>query len=484
MKVLMLGWEFPPHISGGLGTACAGLTQALEKRDIHILFVVPRLFGGEQVTRTTFISASTIPIPSLRSFRETPLHPSPSATHKRKSRTTTTVEVESFLTAYPESTTLSEIRHLRQWNYSLLTERHNPLPDRLHRRHPPDATQDFNEPYAFSGGYGPNLLEEVDRYAEAVVAIARNNTFDVIHAHDWMTYRAGMEAGRVSGKPLIVHVHATEIDRSGMQSNPVIFEIEKQGMLGADKVVTVSQWTKDIVIRNYHVPEEQIEVVHNGIDPRDTTSLTGAPVWLSDTPIVTFLGRVTHQKGPMYFVEAARKVLERFPDTHFVVAGAGEQLPLMIERIAGLRLSNHFHFTGFLKGPEVDRIWAASSVYVMPSVSEPFGITPLEAVQAGVPVILSRQAGVGEVMPHAIKVDFWNTEAFAEAICNVLRFRSLANTLKQNGAEAIKHITWEKAASKLTTLYHELSIKQQKRKKPDSLFSSTPAKTVEHTPVL
>jgi glycogen synthase len=314
-------------------------------------------------------------------------------------------------------------------------------------------------PYRFSGAYGPDLLDEVKRYAQVGAAIAAENKFDVIHAHDWMTYLAGIAAKKVSGKPLVVHVHATEFDRSGECVDSKVWAIERQGMEEADRVITVSEWTRRVVINRYKIAAEKVEVVHNGIIPRKETSLsfTAPPV---GSHVVTFLGRITHQKGPLYFVEAARRVLDQIPDAHFVVAGAGDLLPLMIERIAQLRMSSRFHFTGFLKGKDIDRVWAMSKVYVMPSVSEPFGIAPLEAIQAGVPVIISNQSGVAEVMPHAIKVDFWNSQELASAICSVLKYKSLSNTLKKNSTEEIMRISWNNAAKKLNLLYHELTTEQ------------------------
>ncbi len=497
MKVLMLGWEFPPHISGGLGTACAGLTQALGKEHVNILFVIPKMHGGESSDSTNFINASAIPIRQKAIIAEEEnaslpkLHPENSRLTVRDIQAETqgshsVIEVPAFLTPYTTPSGPSGAG-LHQWNYSI--EYH--ATDRTVPANLPSKPANSNrtrmryvkEPFAFTGDYGRNLFTEVDRYSHVASEIARRHTFDLIHAHDWMTYKAAIAAKKASGKPLVVHVHATEIDRSGEHVNQEIFEIEKQGMMMADKVVTVSQWTKDIAIRYYHIPAEKIEVVHNGITPR---SLPEEPVLTPplDAPIVTFLGRITYQKGPLYFVEAARKVHERFPDVHFVVAGSGDQLPIMIERIAQLRLSSHFHFTGFLRGGSVDRVWAMSTVYVMPSVSEPFGIAPLEAIQAGVPTIVSKQAGVSEVLPHAIKVDFWNTEAFADAICNVLRFKSLANTLRKNGAEQIRTITWEKAAKKLITIYDELINKHEKRAEPGSVLPGTPAKKVARTAVL
>lgn len=505
MKVLMFGWEFPPHISGGLGTACAGLTHALERAAVDIIFTVPKLHGAEEAQRATFVNASAIPIPALpapilrnslqlrvtediRVAENKNMGNRPPWLQSPEGMRKVWVEVPAQLSPY---TSGSEVSHLHHWSYVIEHRKGGALPANLRTKAPGAALRQnqrikrgerIKETYAFSGVYGANLLEEVARYALAGAEIATRYSFDVIHAHDWMTYPAGIAAKRASGKPMVVHVHATEVDRSGTQVDARVFAIEKNGMALADKVVTVSHWTKKIAIERYGVHPDKIEVIHNGIAPRKETTrrLVAPPL---NAPIVTFLGRITHQKGPMFFVHAARKVHERFPDVHFVVAGSGDQLPAMLERVAQLRLSGHFHFTGFLRGDEVERVWAMSSVYVMPSVSEPFGIAPLEAIQAGVPVIMSRQAGVSEVMPHAIKVDFWDCEALAEAICTVLHYQSLANTLKANGASQVRQITWDSAAKKLTKLYDELSTKQKETEAPDVLLSGTPAQTAKHPAV-
>jgi glycosyltransferase involved in cell wall biosynthesis len=298
------------------------------------------------------------------------------------------------------------------------------------------------------------LLEEVARYSEVAGALARQHSFDVIHAHDWLTYQAGIAAKEASGKPLIVHVHATEIDRAATVDKRV-FAIECEGFEKADHIIAVSNWTKRILVSKYHIPEKKILVVHNGmIAKRLMPSLK--PTRISKQ-IVTFLGRITYQKGPHYFIEAARKVLSRLPNVHFVVAGSGDLLPAMIDRVAQLRLSSRIHFTGFLKANEVERIWTISDLYVMPSVSEPFGIAPLEAIQSGVPVIISKQSGVAEVMPHAIQVDFWNVDSLANAICSVLRHKSLAKTLRKKSRKSLRHITWDVAATRINTLYHEIA---------------------------
>ena len=495
----MFGWEFPPHISGGLGTACAGLTHALDKEQVEVLFVVPKLHGGEQADHTRFISASAIPtthkITSSKKSQTRPSKPSvqehagtiSNPSEASSSTSLTTIEVPCYLDPYSLTTPSETSFAIQHWNYSLKDQLASPAPTNLtaqdETQHVETRGEFIKKTYEFSGTYGANLREEVAHYAEVGAEIAQANDFDVIHAHDWMTYRAGIAASKVSGKPLIVHVHATEIDRSGSSVNTFVFEIEKEGMLLADKVVTVSKWTKKVAVEHYGIDESKIEVVHNGISPKEYSSLTKVAPPIGSR-IVTFLGRITHQKGPMFFVEAARKVHENFLDVHFVVAGSGDLLPKMIERIAQLKLSDNFHFTGFLRGEDIDRIWGMSTVYVMPSVSEPFGIAPLEAIQSGVPVILSKQAGVGEVMSHAIKVDFWNTDALAEAMCSVLRFKSLAETLKKNGAEEVRSITWDKAAKKLITLYHELTSKHEKPENNRPLLSGAPAEEAADIEIL
>jgi glycogen synthase len=476
MRVLMFGWEFPPHISGGLGTACHGLTNSLSQENIDVLFVVPKLHGGESADRTSFINASDVPIEREGSVERYVSKTAVDAeTRKelykviRKGERMQQIEVPSTLSPYRSPSFEKSSSEIEHWNYPIALEDRDTTPHRMTQLPDHGETTIVEErkekttttaSYKFSGSYGPNLLEEVRRYAQVGAEIASKFDFDVIHAHDWMTYLAGIAAKKISGKPLVVHVHATEYDRSGEHVDPQVRAIEQQGMAEADCVVTVSNWTKKITVTKYNIEEEKVQVVHNGIIPKIPTAKLFSPPPLG-SHIVTFLGRITHQKGPLYFVEAARKVLDQIPDAHFVVAGSGDLLPLMIERIAQLRMSSHFHFTGFLRGKDIDKVWSMSNVYVMPSVSEPFGIAPLEAIQAGVPVIISNQSGVAEVMPHAIKVDFWDTAELAAAICSVLRYKSLSHTLADNSAKEIEEITWNSAAKKLTQLYHGLTANQR-----------------------
>jgi glycogen synthase len=448
MKILMFGWEFPPHISGGLGTACYGLTQSLAKENTDILFVVPKADEHRPFNGLDVISASHVPVvlndgEALVSTATIPLTISQKTDPKIIS-----VIVPSELAPYFSLEDSMSDTNIEQWNYQLKEE---------------NIALDFTKRevkkgvYPFTGGYGPRLLQEVNRYAEVASEIARESEFDVIHAHDWLTYPAGMAARRISGKPLVVHVHATEFDRAGENVDERIYGIESDGMKQADRIIAVSQLTKNTIVTRYGIAADKVTVVHNGVTVRKSKTDSFKP--LAGSKVVTFLGRITHQKGPEYFVEAAQSVLKKFPNVHFVMAGSGDLLPKMIKKVATLKISANFHFTGFLNNTKVDQIWEVSNVFVMPSVSEPFGITPLEAMMAGVPVIISNQSGVAEVVQHAIKVDFWDTEALANAICNLLAHKSLSNTLKTKSKTEIKELTWDRAAKKINTIYHELATK-------------------------
>lgn len=436
IHILMFGWEFPPHISGGLGTACHGLTRALINQGVKIDFVVPTASGDEPLP---VVNASDIPLRRVREYAGEPLY---AEVIEGEEDLFTTIGVESAISPYTSVRHTETAHTILNWNYPLSQPAVSWVRENGHVK------------YRFSGGYGPNLLEEVQRYAEVAAEIARERDFDVIHAHDWLTFPAGMAAKRVSGKPLVVHVHATELDRGGERYNRNVFDIEREGMMSADTIIAVSNWTKRLLVSRYDIPESKITVVHNGSAARQHFDFKPIPRVARN--VVTFFGRVTYQKGPQYFVEAARKVLKKFPSTQFIVAGAGDLLPAMIEYVAQLRLSSKFHFTGFLRGEQIDQIWSVTNVYVMPSVSEPFGIAPLEAIQSGVPAIVSNQSGVAEVIPHALKVDFWDTDALADAIVSVLRSKRLSKKLTLLGKEEVKSITWEEAAKKVNFVYQNI----------------------------
>lgn len=437
MKILTFGWEFPPHISGGLGTACYGLTKALQEENVSIIFVVPRAYGDEDMD---LVNASNIIIKNPDEVF-TSLEPKKKNNPKEELKT---VEVLSSLIPYSESGIWEDSNDIKNWNYEINPE-----------MVPKEIIEKKGIRYKFSGSYGPSLLDEVKRYGEVGGEIAMQYDFDIIHAHDWLTFPAGEAAKNVSGKPLVMHVHATEYDRAGEKNIDLrIIEIEKKGLRAADLIIAVSSLTKKILIDHYNITPNKIVVVHNGIQEENKVDFPSIPR-ISEN-IVTFLGRITYQKGPKYFVEAAQKVLNSFPETHFIIAGSGDLLPSTIDMVANLKISSRVHCTGFLKGERIQQIWSISDVFVMPSVSEPFGITPLEAIRAGVPVIVSKQSGVAEVLNNVIKVDFWDAEALANAIIKILQNKKFANSLKTESKKELEHLTWTIAARKIKKHYYDL----------------------------
>jgi len=304
----------------------------------------------------------------------------------------------------------------------------------------------------FTGKYGPDLLQEVSNYSLIAGEIAVEEDFDLIHAHDWLTYPAGIAAKRASGKPLVVHIHATEFDRTGENYNTIVYDIEKSGMEAADLVIAVSNLTRNTVINKYGIPANKVVTVYNAVEPGIEQNAIPVDKVL-DEKIVTFLGRITYQKGPEYFMEAASKVLKRTDKVRFVMAGSGDLLRKMIRRAARLGITEKFHFTDFLKGPDVDYMFALSDVYVMPSVSEPFGISPLEAMRSNVPVIISKQSGVSEILKHAIKVDFWDVDAMADAIHGLITYDSLSEFFRQHGRDEVDKLKWEESALEVKKCY-------------------------------
>lgn len=420
----MFGWEFPPHIAGGLGTACYGLTRGLAKQGTEVIFVVPKAYGDEDKRFVHVVNASDIEIPAGEII---------DAEMRDK---LTFIHIDSNLIPYVSPEEFDEQTqeiHSHETQYT------------VH-----DA---WKERYVFSGKYGPNLMEEVARFAMVAGQIARNmeGQFDVIHAHDWLTYYAGIAAKRISGKPLVVHMHATEFDRSGEHINQEVYNIERAGMEAADRVIAVSNLTRNIVIEKYGIPAEKVITVHNAVR-FETREADEAERGVSDK-IVTFLGRITYQKGPDYFVEAAAKVLKRMNNVRFVMAGSGDMLKHIVRRVAKLGIADRFHFTGFLKGDEVQKMFGMSDVYVMPSVSEPFGISPLEAMKSNVPVIISKQSGVAEVLDYALKVDYWDVDALADAIYGLLQYPSLAAMSATRGKNEVVNLKWSDAARKVIDVY-------------------------------
>lgn len=478
MKVLMFGWEFPPHISGGLGTASYGLTKGLAKiGDVDLLFVVPKLFGDEDSGVAKLVGASDIKVDYRKDYAEKKYKEFSLENISEKVenisedqlysidefyKSITKIEVNSFLTPYlsPENfdaylqnigLNKNQVRVTKDGKLIYL-ENGEIRELKIDEIKDNSITEDGH--YEFSGKYGENLIEEVHNYAKIAAKIATMYDFDVIHAHDWLAYLAGIEAKKISGKPLVIHVHATEFDRSGQTVNSVVYDIERKGMEAADRIITVSNLTQNIVINKYGQSPDKIFTVYNAVEPIERKSERFKKT--IDDKIVTFLGRITFQKGPEYFIEAAKMVLERTENVRFVMAGSGDMLRRMIIQAADRKITDRFHFTDFLKGDDVTRMFDISDVYVMPSVSEPFGISPLEAMRSNVPVIISKQSGVAEILHHAIKVDFWDTHAIADAIYGLVKYNGLSKIFRKYGKDEVDSLKWENSAFKVREVYYDV----------------------------
>ena len=426
----MFGWEFPPHIAGGLGTACYGMTRGLARNGVDVTFVVPHAYGDEDQRFIRVVNASDVEaVYGASASGENDILDKISFIH-----------IDSNMVPYisPEEYASYHEEYVKTGKSIWST------------------TDSWKQRYTFSGKYGANLMEEVARYAVVAAQVAKNleGQFDVIHAHDWLTYYAGIAAKRVSGKPLVVHMHATEYDRSGENVNTQVHAIEKAGMQAADCVMAVSNLTRNIVINRYGIDAKKVVTVHNAV--RFAEKAAAAPERGVEDKIITFLGRITYQKGPDYFVEAAAKVLKRVPNVRFVMAGSGDMMNHVIRRVARLGIADRFHFTGFLRGADVHKMFTLSDVYVMPSVSEPFGISPLEAMKSNVPVIISKQSGVAEVLDYAIKVDYWDVDAMADAIHALVCYPALSKMFMQKGLEEVEGLKWDKAAAKVKAVYESV----------------------------
>ncbi len=398
MKVLMFGWEFPPMNTGGLGTASYGLTKGLTQNGVSITLVLPQAPGESEKPGLGLLKIRNANVASL----------------KIKS-------VKSAMVPYMSP---------QDYEQRML---------RLKGRKPI---------------YGSNLFDEVERFASQAAIIAKEEQFDIIHAHDWMTFKAGMAAKRVSGKPLVVHVHATEFDRTGgLGANEHVYNIEKEGMMQADAVIAVSGYTKQKIMEHYGIPESKIKVVHNAVDKDDIPNIE---VQKPGVKTVLYLGRITLQKGPDYFIAAAKKALEADPNIRFIIAGSGDMEPRIIEQAASLGIAHKVLFAGFLTDKDIHKAYRMADLYVMPSVSEPFGITPLESVMNQTPVIVSKQSGVKEVLKHSLQVDFWDVDQMANKMVAALRYKELHSELQKNGYEEASRLSWSQSAQRCIEVYNSL----------------------------
>jgi len=416
MKALMFGWEFPPHILGGLGTASYGLTRGMaEQEDMEITFVIPKPWGDEDQSFLKIIGANSVPIVWKENNWD-------HVNYRLQGRNMTPDEY-------------FRLRQGIRYDYRRI------------------GTDDLGC-VQFSGRYPDNLLEEIGNYEAVASVLAHSLNFDIIHSHDWLTYPAGVFAKHISGKPLVIHVHATDFDRSRGNVNPTVYAIEKRGMDEADHIMCVSNLTRQTVIEKYHIDPAKVSTVHNAVEPLPN------PEDLKKTPrkdrVITFLGRITMQKGPEYFVEAAARVLQKTDGVRFVMAGSGDMMNKMIDLVATRGIADKFHFTGFLRGNQVQEMLAESDVYMMPSVSEPFGISPLEAMQVGTPSIISKQSGCAEILSHAIKTDYWDIDAMADAIYAVVKYPAMYKSLHELGQEEVNNIRWYDAGLKVRAIYDKV----------------------------
>ena len=420
----MFGWEFPPFVAGGLGTACHGLVRALLKRGVNITLILPKNITSAREEGLTILGAEYWEFCLNREIKTEEIHNS-----------FKTIRINSVLEPYSGINEPIELNTLsKEAIEKIILE---PIAD---TKSPSKAV------------YGPNLIEEVTRYNQIAASIANSLEFDIIHCHDWLTFGAGILAKEVSGKPLIVQVHATEFDRSPGSGNSEVKSFEKNGCDRADIVIAVSNLTRDTLVRNYEIPADKIEVVHNGIN------MTSIPELIVQdktklAPKILFLGRVTYQKGPNYFLEAAHKVLQFRPDIEFIIAGAGDMLPYLKGRAIELGISENVSFTGVLNEKEVKEIYQSVDCFVLSSISEPFGLTVLEALSHRLPVIISKQSGVSEVLKNILRYDFWDVERLSALMLSVINYPTLAQELRERGIKDLYPITWDQAAIKVENIY-------------------------------
>lgn len=421
-KILMLGWEFPPIINGGLGVACLGLCKALAKY-ADLTMIIPKSDPAFRVENVDLVGLNNMDIEKLRKVEKSRYYEEFAKVH----------EVEANISPYETvgGSSFDVMKGKTGMDFKI--------------------EGNFNI-FQMGDLYGDDVIGKVIEYAKYTARIAAGKDFDVIHCHDWMTFLAGIEIKALTGKPLVLHVHSLDYDRGGPESRGWVYEIERWAMHYADIVIPVSRYTGSIAQGHYDVDPSKIFPVHNGADPVHVFHDT------KDFPekLILFLGRVTGQKGPQYFLDIASRVIEHVPNVRFVMAGTGDRLRNLIESGAYKQIGNKFHFTGFLNKEKVHKLLSIADVYCMPSVSEPFGLSALEAAQFGIPCVISKQSGVSEVLFGALKADFWDVDKMAGHIISLLQNESLREAVIKNAFQDLENCTWEKAAEKVADLYQRL----------------------------
>ncbi|MBA3899172.1 MAG: glycosyltransferase [Bacteroidetes bacterium] len=425
-NILMLGWEFPPVINGGLGIACHDLSVALTEF-ANVNMIIPKAIHGAYHDKLNVIGLNNIDVNSLKDI-------------SRKG------EYNSFEQLYEVPVNLepyySEDDYKREGKAGYITE-------------VIIAGKKFNV-FDIDNLYGGDIMEKVRQFANIATKLSENIDFDVIHCHDWMTMIAGMAIKAKSGRPLVMHIHSLEVDRSGPESKGWLYGLEKLGMETADLLFPVSHFTGENIVKYYGISREKIVPVHNGIRPVDAFK-TLSPY---NEKTVLFVGRLTKQKGPEFFLDIASKVLKHRPDVRFVVAGAGEHFKKMLFESSYSNIGNRFHLTGFINQQQLRKLLSFTDVYLMPSVSEPFGLSAVEAAQFQVPCVISKQSGVAEVLPGSLKFDFWDIDKAADYVLNLLNDQVLNQKVINDANENLKNICWTQSAKKVVDQYRNFKIYQ------------------------
>lgn len=459
MRILMLGWEYPPVKSGGLGTACYGLTKELAALGQDIIFVAPYAVPSEKSRHLTLVNLHQYRVKAdITSLKDRILQKL-NLTEEMKKHVTYEF-ISSLLNPY-----LSEETFRQKYSAKLLDIRNRILSQKINLSQEVD---NYDIEYAEQDPgvqdiYGQSLFQEVNDYALKAEYIARRHTFDLIVAHDWMTFEAAVRIKKLTGKPYCAHIHATEFDRTGGNCNQLIYDLEYRGMHQADMIIANSHITKENCIRHFGIPSHKIVPVHLAID-KDEVSSDNIPLTINKKPgekIVLFLGRLTMQKGPEYFLQAAAKTAKFYPQVRFIMAGNGEKMNSLIELAAHLHISDKVFFTGFLQGEDIRRVLKMSDLFVLSSVAEPFGLVVLEAIKANVPCIVSKTAGVAEILHHVFKVDHWDTMEMANQIVNILKYDSLAQEMEKNASTEAETYTWDWTARRTLQVYEQLVSHQK-----------------------
>lgn len=423
----MFGWEFPPFFAGGVGMVCYELTKQLIDQGVHVDYVMPYFPEGEEPNFLNIIDAS-------RKVTNRQL--------KSESGSFSVSKVPSLLAAYQTQ------EEYEQTLKTIQKQQNSGIP-RLKTSF--DKTRKL---------YGENLLEEINLFAQRVAVLAKQgyfDTFDVIHAHDWTTVPAAAAVKRITGKPLVVHVHITDVNKnSGAGANPEIYALEREGFFAADKIASVSNYIKGTLMSDYGVPEEKIEVIHNGGVEMEEPGLYDGREFKKGEKLVSYMGRVTGMKGPTNFVEMAAKVLKYCPNTKFMIAGSGDLLQSCIDRTTELGINNKFYMHGFYNRKEAQFFYDISDVFLMPSRMEPFGVVPLEAMSKKTPTVISKQSGVSEAINHCFKADSWDVNKMASQVVTLLKYPKLHKAMSENGYAEAKALTWEKPAKECLALYNNL----------------------------